>query len=68
TVETPSFRAVEPWFILDGCNPFQIRAAHRAAPYMRPYVLKYGLSFVFRDCVVRPSENPVLVFRWPAAV
>ncbi|RKV76419.1 MAG: hypothetical protein D8H97_21525 [Neisseria sp.] len=47
TVETPPFGAVEFGFVWEGRNPFQIRATHRAAPYVRPCVLKHLVSSVF---------------------
>ncbi|MBG8687902.1 hypothetical protein E4O60_02605 [Neisseria meningitidis] len=44
SVETPPFRAAGSDFIWEGCNPFQIRAIHRAVLYVPSCVLEHSFG------------------------
>ena len=74
TVETPLFGAVEFGCIWEACNPFQIRATHRAAPYVRLCVLKYlswgtwALAMLLPGLVAMFLMPLVLYFVYPPEI
>ncbi|OMH43465.1 hypothetical protein BWZ27_06990 [Neisseria meningitidis] len=68
SVETPplghlSFGAVESDLIWEGCNPFQIRTAHRAVLYVSSRVLKHYLINITHCQPLRLSEKKLCPFR-----